>query len=241
MAVTAEKKMWFMIDGRLHTATFTTGGGTARASRNVLIGMMADNLGYFTGDIAAVRLYGVALNAEQMANLSEHYAHEYGFRLMPKLAPGDKSLAVNGLAATNLHVAAGASFVVPLSEDAPFSFTHGVGRLTGDGKFLGSYRYAAGSTLDTATMAANVEDLQVVGATLRFSPGETLPWTPSGLWEGVSSIPSRVTLAEFDPAAVEPGTVFTRKGLNNGTTIVYDPVTGALQMNTLTGLRIIFR
>ena len=60
-------------------------------------------------------------------------------------------------------------------------------------------------------------------------------------WEGVSSIPSRVTLAEFDPAAVEPGTVFTRKGLNNGTTIVYDPVTGALQMNTLTGLRIIFR
>ena len=254
MAVTAEKKMWFMIDGRLHTATFTTGGGTARASRNVLIGMMSDNLGYFTGDIAAVRLYGEALDAEQMATLSEHYAHEYGFRLMPKLAPGDKSLAVNGLAATNLHVAAGASFVVPLSEDAPFSFTHGVGRLTGDGKFLGSYRYAAGSTLDTATLAANVEDLQVVGAALRFSPGETLPWTPSSLsrvsgeiavdvsaWEGVSSIPSRVTLAEFDPAAVEPGTVFTRKGLNNGTTIVYDPATGALQMDTLTGLRIIFR
>ena len=126
--------------------------------------------------------------------------------------------------------------------------------VAGDGMFLGSYRYAAGSTLDTATLAANVEDLQVVGATLRFSPGETLPWTPSGLsrvsgeiavdvsaWEGVSSIPSHVTLAEFDPATVEPGTVFTRKGLNNCTTIVYDPVTGALQMDTLTGLRIIFR
>ena len=101
---------------------------------------------------------------------------------------------------------------------------------------------------------ADVEDLQIVGATLRFSPGGTLPWTSSGLsrvsgevavdvsaWEGVSSIPSRVTLAEFDPAAVEPGTVFTRKGLNNGTTITYDSATGELRMETLTGLRIIFR
>ena len=50
-----------------------------------------------------------------------------------------------------------------------------------------------------------------------------------------------LAMAEFDPATVEPGTVFTRKGLNNCTTIVYDPVTGALQMDTLTGLRIIFR
>ena len=64
MAVTAEKKMWFMIDGRLHTATFTTGGGTARASRNVLIGAHAEGLGYFTGDIAAVRLYPQALTSD---------------------------------------------------------------------------------------------------------------------------------------------------------------------------------
>ena len=101
---------------------------------------------------------------------------------------------------------------------------------------------------------AHVEDLQIVGATLRFSPGETLPWTPADVsrlsgeiavdvsgWEGVSSIPSRVTLAELDPAKVEPGTVFTRKGLNRNTEIVYDPVTGILQMETLTGLRIIIR
>ena len=127
-------------------------------------------------------------------------------------------------------------------------------RLTGEGKFLGSYRYAAGSTLDTSAEMARVEDLQIVGATLRFSPGETLPWTPADVsrlsgeiavdvsgWEGVSSIPSRVTLAAFDPATVEPGTVFTRKGLNNGTTITYDSATGELRMETLTGLRIIFR
>lgn len=201
-----------------------------------------------------MRLYGEALNAEQMATLSEHYAHAYGFRLMPKLAPGGKPLAANGLASTNLHVAAGTSFAVPLSADAPFTFRRGVGLLTGAGQFLGSYRYAAGSTLDTAAEMADVEDLQIVGATLRFSPGGTLPWTSSGLsrvsgeitvdvsaWEGVPSIPSRMTLARIDPATVEPGTVFTRKGLNNGTTITYDSATGELWMETLTGLRIIFR
>ena len=253
MSVTADKVMRLMVDGRIHEKTFTA-GGTARAARDVLFGAMSPGYGYFTGDIAAVRLYGESLDAEQMATLSEHYAHAYGFRLMPKLAPGGMPVAANGLGATNIHVAAGAVFKVPMSADSPFSFTHGVGRLTGDGLFLGSYRYAAGSTLDTSAEMADVEDLQIVGATLRFSPGEALPWTSSGLsrvsgeiavdvsgWEGVSSIPSRVTLAEFDPAAVEPGTVFTRKGLNNGTTIVYDPVTGALQMDTLTGLRIIFR
>ena len=253
MSVTADKVMRLMVDGRIHEKTFTA-GGTARAARDVLFGAMSPGYGYFTGDIAAVRLYGESLDAEQMATLSEHYAHAYGFRLMPKLAPGGMPVAANGLGATNIHVAAGAVFKVPMSADSPFSFTHGVGRLTGDGLFLGSYRYAAGSTLDTSAEMADVEDLQIVGATLRFSPGEALPWTSSGLsrvsgeiavdvsgWEGVSSIPSRVTLARFDPAAVEPGTVFTRKGLNNGTTIVYDPVTGALQMDTLTGLRIIFR
>lgn len=163
-------------------------------------------------------------------------------------------VTANGLGTTNIHVAADAVFKVPMSADSPFSFTHGVGRLTGDGKFLGSYRYAAGSTLDTAAEMADVEDLQIVGAMLRFSPGGTLPWTSSGLsrvsgeitvdvsaWEGLSSIPSRVTLARFDPAAVEPGTIFTRKGLNNGTTITYDSATGELRMETLTGLRIIFR
>ena len=253
MSVTADKVMRLMVDGRIHEKTFTA-GGTARAARDVLFGAMSPGYGYFTGDIAAVRLYGESLDAEQMATLSEHYAHAYGFRLMPKLAPGGMPVAANGLGATNIHVAAGAVFKVPMSADSPFSFTHGVGRLTGDGLFLGSYRYAAGSTLDTSAEMADVEDLQIVGATLRFSPGGTLPWTSSGLsrvsgeiavdvsgWEGVSSIPSRVTLARFDPATVEPGTVFTRKGLNNGTTIVYDPVTGALQMDTLTGLRIIFR
>ena len=254
MSVTAEKKMWFMIDGRLHTATFTTGGGTARAARNVLIGAHAEGLGYFTGDIAAVRLYPQALTSEQMKALSEHYAYEYGFRLLPTIAPGGMSVAANGLGATNIHVAADAVFKVPMSADSPFAFTHGVGRLTGEGKFLGSYRYAAGSTLDTSAEMAQVEDLQIVGATLRFSPGETLPWTPVGAsrisgeiavdvsgWEGVPSIPSRVTLAVFDPATVEPGTVFTRKGLTRSTTIVYDPATGVLQMETLTGLRIILR
>ena len=59
--------------------------------------------------------------------------------------------------------------------------------------------------------------------------------------EGVSSIPLRVTLARFNPATVESGTVFTRKGLNNGMTITYDSATGELRMETLTGLRIIFR
>ena len=256
MSVTSEKKMWFMIDGQLRTATFTTGGGTARAARNVLIGAQADGLGYFTGDIAAVRLYPEALTSDQMKALSEHYAYEYGFRLLPMIAPGGMSAAANGLGATNIHVAAGATFKVPISADAPFAFTHGVGRLTGEGKFLGSYRYAAGSTLDAGAEMADVEDLQIVGATLRFPRGASLPWTPGSAlsrvagsitvdmsdWAGLrNNLPSNLTLAQFDPAVVDPAVTFTCEGLGGSSTLEYNAETGVLVMHTVSGTRILFK
>lgn len=137
-----------MIDG-LPTAVTTTLRDARTQDVNLALGALGTsdgNQGYFTGDIAAVRIYKKALTTDEMAQLTKHYCDRYG--LMP-LAREEFSAAdaKGGLGATNITVAAGATLALPT--DVAFKLASGR-MLANAGSVSGALELADGATLACA-------------------------------------------------------------------------------------------
>ena len=220
-------KMRRLVDGHFREAATTLSG--ARSSRNLKIGSLRGNLdaGYFTGDIAAVVLWTRSLNAAEMSDVQEFYAKKFRVRPLARKAFALSEVADRGIGATNIHVAAGATFSVGLSSTSPFALSAGQ-TLSGAGDFNGSYRFGDGAVLDLGNVTvANVEDVQIAdGAIVKIplsalsapvsmatasSVSGTVEIDMSALegqmskrWQGVMS---------FDPAAIDEGVAFAVTGL----------------------------
>lgn len=161
---------------------FTTGAlaqnGSARGAFDTMIGLMRKNSSsaahYFNGDIAAVKLYGTALTKGQMIDLGEHWAKKYATQLLVGYKYTPEHLRESGLGATNIAVAAGASLVVPLDSDSPFTMAKG--EIGGAGEFWGTYRISGSAVLDFATARpAAFEELQFAGGVLKIDPNAAPP------------------------------------------------------------------
>ena len=215
------------MDGHFRESATTLSG--VRASHNLKIGSLRSNLdaGYFTGDIAAVILWTRSLNAAEMSDVQEFYAKKFRVRPLARKAFALSEVADRGIGATNIHVAAGATFSVGLSSTSPFALSAGQ-TLSGAGDFNGSYRFGDGAVLDLGNVTvANVEDVQIAdGAIVKIplsalsasvsmatasSVSGTVEIDMSALegqmskrWQGVMS---------FDPAAIDEGVAFAVTGL----------------------------
>lgn len=220
-------KMRRLVDGHFRESATTLSG--VRASHNLKIGSLRSNLdaGYFTGDIAAVILWTRSLNAAEMFDVQEFYAKKFRVRPLARKAFALSEVADRGIGATNIHVAAGATFSVGLSSTSPFALSAGQ-TLSGAGDFNGSYRFGDGAVLDLGNVTvANVEDVQIAdGAIVKIplsalsapvsmatasSVSGTVEIDMSALegqmskrWQGVMS---------FDPAAIDEGVAFAVTGL----------------------------
>ena len=123
---------------------------------------------FFTGDIAAVKLYGSALTKDQMRGLGEFWAKKYATQLLTGYRHSKETIRETGLGATNIVVAADARLSLPLTDETPFTLAPGA-RLSGAGSFMGSYRFAAGSVFDLADGAPeSFDDLQMYGGSIVF-------------------------------------------------------------------------
>ncbi|MBR3922109.1 MAG: hypothetical protein IKJ45_03280, partial [Kiritimatiellae bacterium] len=123
---------------------------------------------FFTGDIAAVKLYGSALTKAQMRDLGEYWAKKYATQLLTGYRHSKETIRETGLGATNIVVAADARLSLPLTDETPFTLAPGA-RLSGAGSFMGSYRFAAGSVFDLADGAPeSFDDLQMYGGSIVF-------------------------------------------------------------------------
>ena len=123
---------------------------------------------FFTGDIAAVKLYGSALTKAQMRDLGEYWAKKYATQLLTGYRHSKETIRETGLGATNIVVAADARLSLPLTDQTPFTLAPGA-RLSGAGSFMGSYRFAAGSVFDLADgVPESFDDLQMYGGSIVF-------------------------------------------------------------------------
>lgn len=133
-----------MVDGMVRSAS-TDNANVRTMSNGMAIGAAGDGTvkGYFTGDIAAVRIYKKALTTDEMTQLTKYYCDQYG--LMPlareEFAAAD---AKGGLGATNISVAAGATLALPT--DAAFKLASGR-TLANAGMVSGALELAEGATL----------------------------------------------------------------------------------------------
>ena len=157
-----------LVDGHFREGTVSSNG--ARVSENLKIGSLRSNLdgGYFTGDIAAVVLWTKALESDEMREVQEHYAKKFGVRTLARKAFVLDDVSDRGIGATNIHVAAGATFSAPTTVAHPFTLSS-MQTLTGLGEFKGAYRFVGGVVMDLgAVIAANIEDVQIAdGAVLK--------------------------------------------------------------------------
>ncbi len=220
-------KMRRLVDGHFREAATTLSG--ARSSRNLKIGSLRGNLdaGYFTGDIAAVVLWTRSLNAAEMSDVQEFYAKKFRVRPLARKAFAFSEVADRGIGATNIHVAAGATFSVGLSFTSPFALSAGQ-TLSGAGDFNGSYRFGDGAVLDLGNVTvANVEDVQIADGAIVKIPLSALSAPVS--METASSVSGTVAIdmsalegqmskrwqgvMSFDPAAIDEGVAFAVTGL----------------------------
>lgn len=246
-------KFRLMVDGVLTEGEY--GYGTTwpgyDSTRPHVIGALRAGVGHFTGDIAGFQFWRSQLTAEEMRAISEKAALEYGFNLKGKAAFAASELTVRGLGATNITVAAGATFRAPYSATAPFTLGAGIS-LAGEGRFEGSYRFGAGTTVDFATLPALIDDVQVAdGVTLVFHR-EGRPVDGAN----ISSIAGNVTLDVTElfagrPKGKEPllaipagrfaGATFSLKGALSTSELKYNSTLGVLTVVTPTRTCIIVR
>ena len=165
---------------------------------------------------------------------------------------GRKNLVATGLAATNVNVASGATLRLPHSATSPYTIGAGVS-LGGEGAILGSVRYAAGATLDVSAGVPDIEDIQIVDATLRFTRAQdaSAPWQAANVsrisgtvtvdasdWAS-GKTPGRIMLMTVDPDAVDA--TFALTGLSQASTLSFDRSSGLLAIDTLSGTFIVIR
>ena len=203
-----------MVDGVYRKATDTK-AGVARASLPFLIGQMDKGYGWFTGDIAEVRVWSRALSKDEMKALSAHVAAEYGFRLLPMTRFDDAPTGSYGLGAKEIEVKAGATLRMPLSTTAPFAVKPGQ-KLYGAGTFAGSYRFGDGAVLDlTGDVPEMIEDVQFAGGTWKPQAATAaLPafgrFAASGVVTVVlpdgEPVSRKRALATYETADIAPGT-----------------------------------
>lgn len=247
------KKYRLMTDGVFFEGTLAN--ASARGAFDVMLGVRraasvaaAD---FFTGDIAAVKLYDAALTKAQMRDLGEHWAKKYATQLLVGYAFDESKLRERGLGATNVIVAAGARLSVPLSDDTPFTLKAG-STISGEGEFLGSYRLLGGATLDVSGAApAFFDDLQLAGGTLRVDrsdePGAKVRrLKASGVnvvdVTGADGAPMRKTVLSFDEAEIAEGTTWVVTGAKTRLSrIEVDMDAGGIVLKSEKGLRIIVR
>lgn len=205
--------------------------------------------GYFTGDVAAVRVYGRALSRDEMRDLSESFAAEYGFRLLPTMAFGEAAVKAFGLGATNIVVRQGATLRLPASVASPFALGAGV-TLSGSGTILGSYRFDEGSTLDLSAEDAVVpEVVTMAGGTLKLPLGRTVSFGEfhaSGVVNVAlvgerETFPARLALATFENSTLADGTTWRAEGLRGDQELVYKESKKTLYLRTIRGCALIVR
>ncbi|MBQ6248165.1 MAG: sigma-70 family RNA polymerase sigma factor [Kiritimatiellae bacterium] len=247
------KKYRLMTDGVFFEGTLAN--ASARGAFDVMLGVRraasvaaAD---FFSGDIAAVKLYDVALTKAQMRDLGEHWAKKYATQLLVGYAFDESKLRERGLGVTNVIVAEGARLSVPLSDDTPFTLKAG-STISGEGEFLGSYRLSGGATLDVSGAApAFFDDLQLAGGSLRVDrsdePGAKVRrLKASGVnvvdVTGADGAPMRKTVLSFDEAEIAEGTTWVVTGAKTRLSrIEVDMDAGGIVLKSEKGLRIIVR
>ncbi|MDO5319553.1 MAG: hypothetical protein Q4G65_13065 [bacterium] len=243
----------WMVDG-VPTAGTTT-EKNALGTYDVLVGALAKTVdnGFFTGDIADIRLYNRAFSRDELRALSERCAWEYGFQLLGQYGWTAATVPDRGLGVTNIVVAAGACVRMPVSDTAPFTLNPGQ-IVSGAGLLSGTWRVGTGAELDFASFTGTFEDLRLAdGATLRFPGTDGLPVDCTKVTEAAGSVGvdvsalagaqlrARTTLATFDPALVPSATVFVMEGLPKSSSLAYDAQTGELTLVTMTGTLLLFR
>ena len=244
----------YLVDGRIVSS------GAANARNQVadwlVFGFLQNDgnkeFGFFSGDIAAARLYTRALDTDECVALCDYYAKRFSFARAGTVPIGRKNLVATGLAATNVNVASGATLRLPHSATSPYTIGAGVS-LGGEGAILGSVRYAAGATLDVSAGVPDIEDIQIVDATLRFTRAQdaSAPWQADNVsrisgtvtvdasdWAS-GKTPGRIMLMTVDPDAVDA--TFALTGLSQASTLSFDRSSGLLAIDTLSGTFIVIR
>ena len=116
-----------------------------------------------------------------------------------------------------------------------------------------SVRYAAGAVLDVSAGVPDIEDIQIDGATLRFTRAQdaSAPWQAANVsrisgtvtvdasnWAS-GKTPGRIMLMTVDPDAVDA--TFALTGLSQASTLSFDRSSGLLAIDTLSGTIIVIR
>ena len=243
----------WMVDG-VPTAGTTT-EKNALGAYDVLVGALAKTVdnGFFTGDIADIRLYGRAFTRDELRALSARCAWEYGFQLLGQSGWTAATVPDRGLGATNIAVAAGACVRMPVSDTAPFTLRPGQA-VSGAGALAGTWRVGSGAVFDFTAFTGTFEDLRLGdGATLRLPGADGLPVDCTKVTEAAGSVVvdvsalagaplrARTPLATFDPDALGAAPVFAMTGLPKSSSLAYDVRTGELVLDTANGTVLIFR
>ena len=207
----------------------TLANASVRGAYDLIFGAGTASSRYFTGDLAAVRIYDSALTKGQMRDLGEYFADRYGFQLLIGYKCTSGNRRAIGLGATNVTVAAGASFAVPVNEQsAAFSLKAGA-TLSGAGDFLGSYGLTAGATLDiTAACPSFFDDLQISGGTIRASKRQSSPMHVRRLAVGATAtvdltagaepdaLVRKLPILTYDEAEIDPDAEWSVVGVPSG-------------------------
>ena len=249
----ATKKYLLMTDGCFLTGSLV--GDAARSSSPVQIGSFlqgaTDAKYYFTGDIAAVKLYDKALTQAEMRDLGEYWAQKYATQLLVGYKYTPAHLRESGLGATNISVAAGARLSMPLSDTAPFTMTRGT--LSGAGEFIGTYRLQGSAALDASAVAPSVlDELNLAGgATVKVSKDAFGSLSVRRLVvsganavdiSAGSAVPGRrETILTYDEAEIDPDATWTVVGGDTNMSVVHDPANRRLVLYTKFGMAIIVR
>ena len=245
-----------MTDGMFHSGTLAN--VSARGAFDVMFGVYASHIttegGFFDGDIAAIKLYGSALTKAQMRELGEYWAKKYATHLLAGHRFSADQLRESGLGATNVMVASGARLSLPLTDETPFVLGAGA-RLSGEGGFVGSYRFAAGSVLDvSAAIPSMFDDLQMSGGTIRtdrslLAEGSMLHVRRVKVAgenkvqvDGAGDLPRKMVLFTFDEADVAEDATWTVVGAKTAlTSVVVDRVSKCAMLATRRGFMLNIR
>ncbi len=152
-----------------------------RNAKRLLLGSVNGEAGkFYTGDLAAFRLYpDCALTANEMTSLSTELAAKYGVRFVPR---GNTVMSqATGLAAGDIEVYAGATLMLPTATNAPVTLASGQ-TLSGGGTVRGTLAVATNAVVDIGPAETLVLD------DLWLRDGAIIQWNHSGGVGGMLSV-----------------------------------------------------
>ena len=182
----------YLIDGRqVATGTKTAAVQAVSYLNFGRLHNQNNNYGFFTGDIAAARLYTRALTLDECTTLSEHYLQRFGMQPCGTVPYALGDVRAFGLGATNVTVAAGATLRLPLTSENPYTVKGGV-TLAGAGKIEGTVRYGEGSVYDLAASMPQIEAIELKDCMIKAA-------AEAADGSNIASVSGTITI---DPAAV---------------------------------------